>query len=419
MLRCEVAVIPIPDNLSRKVTVLAGAGNSISNSPVEIFNEIRIDFLAELSRRLLADSVAKSLPDVATFAFWCRRGHLMQMLLSYTKEERLRMGLGLTFHICPANVPVNFAFSMAFGLLSGNTCVLRLPSKASVSADVLVKVIGTQLEQSQFHPLRDALSLIHYERDDEISRFWMSVSDGRVVWGGDETVAYMRAFPSKSRSREVAFSDRYSLCTLEPKSILRMEEPALKKFCGDLFNDIYLMDQAACSSPQLIAWIGKKEDVQSAQAKLWPVVVKIAEQKYSIQAVHVMDKFVQSCRSAVSGPHVEAIERSGNVLYRIALSQLNQHQDECRGYFGTIHEVVLPSLDALAPIVNERYQTLTNQGIDNSEVRGWIVRNQLRGIDRVVPVGHALDMNIVWDGHDMVNSLSRIIDFRSTRKKNE
>jgi hypothetical protein len=403
-------VIPIPNNLSHKVTVLAGAVNSISNYPVETFNETRIEFLAELSRRLLADSVAKSLPDVATFAFWCRRANLMQIRRIYLKEERFRMGLGLTFHICPANVPVNFAFSMAFGLLSGNTCVLRLPSKASASADILVKLISSQLEQPQFHQLRDALSLIRYDRDDEISRFWMSVSDGRIVWGGDKTVAHMRSFASKYRSREVSFSDRYSLCAVEPKSILRMEEPAFKKFCADLFNDIYLMDQAACSSPQLIAWIGEKEDVQSAQARLWSAVVKIAEEKYSLQAVHVMDKFVQSCRSAVSGPHVESIERSGNVLYRIALSALSQHQDECRGYFGTVHEVVLPNLDALAPIVNERYQTLTNQGIKNSDVREWIVRNQLRGIDRVVSVGHALDMNIVWDGYDVVNNLSRIID---------
>ncbi len=403
-------MIPIPNNLSHKVTVLAGAVNSISNYPVETFNETRIEFLAELSRRLLADSVAKSLPDVATFAFWCRRANLMQIRRIYLKEERFRMGLGLTFHICPANVPVNFAFSMAFGLLSGNTCVLRLPSKASASADILVKLISSQLEQPQFHQLRDALSLIRYDRDDEISRFWMSVSDGRIVWGGDKTVAHMRSFASKYRSREVSFSDRYSLCAVEPKSILRMEEPAFKKFCADLFNDIYLMDQAACSSPQLIAWIGEKEDVQSAQARLWSAVVKIAEEKYSLQAVHVMDKFVQSCRSAVSGPHVESIERSGNVLYRIALSALSQHQDECRGYFGTVHEVVLPNLDALAPIVNERYQTLTNQGIKNSDVREWIVRNQLRGIDRVVSVGHALDMNIVWDGYDVVNNLSRIID---------
>jgi hypothetical protein len=390
--------------------VLVGNSESISNYPVEIFNEIRIEFLSELSRLLLTDPIAKIQTDVASFAFWCRRANLLQMRNSYLRDQRLRMGLGLTFHICPANVPVNFAFSMAFGLLSGNSCVLRLPSKVSETTDLLVRAIRTQLEESKFNRLREELKLLRYEKDDEISSFWMSAADGRIIWGGDETIAHMRNFPSKSRSREVAFSDRYSLCTLEPISILQMIESSFKKFCKELFNDIYLMDQAACSSPQLIAWIGRHEDVQLAQLRLWPEVVRIAEQKYALSPVEVVDKFVQVCRSAISETHVQWVERSGNLLYRIALNSLEQHQDTCRGYFGTVHEVVLPSLDELAPIVNERYQTLTSQGIENSTVREWIIRHRLRGVDRVVPVGRALDMNILWDGFDIVKSLSRVID---------
>jgi hypothetical protein len=238
--------------------VLAGSSESITNSPVEIFNDARIEFLSELSCRLLANSLAKTLPDVATFAFWCRRSNLKKMRDSYLKNDVLRMGLGLTFHICPANVPINFAFSMAFGLLSGNSCVLRLPSKATPTVDVLVSEISAQLDDPQFKILSEALTLLRFERDDEIVSYWMSVADGRVVWGGDATVAHMRKFPSKSRSREVAFSDRYSLCVIDPKSVIQMQEKKLMQFCNDLFNDIYLMDQAACSSPQLIVLIGER-----------------------------------------------------------------------------------------------------------------------------------------------------------------
>jgi hypothetical protein len=36
----------------------------------------------------------------------------------------------------------------------------------------------------------------------------------------------------------------------------------------------------------------------------------------------------------------------------------------------------------------------------------------LRGIDRVVPVGRAIDMGLVWDGYDIVTSLSREIIFQ-------
>jgi hypothetical protein len=284
-----------------------------------------------------------------------------------------------------------------------------LPSKATLAVEVLVSEISAQLDDPQFKDLSEALTLLRFERDDEISSYWMSVADGRVVWGGDATVAHMRKFPSKSRSREVAFSDRYSLCVIDPKSVNKMHEKRLKQFCNDLFNDIYLMDQAACSSPQLIAWIGKQEDVLDAQARMWPEVVKIAELKYSIQAVNVIDKFVQACRSSIADPHVVAIERNGNVLYRVSLNGLDLNQDECRGYFGTVHEVVLTELNELAPIVNERYQTLTIEGIETTVVREWITRNRLRGVDRVVPVGKALDMDVVWDGYDIVSSLSRVI----------
>jgi hypothetical protein len=122
-----------------------------------------------------------------------------------------------------------------------------------------------------------------------------------------------------------------------------------------------------------------------------------------------VDKFVQACRSSIADPNVVAIERTGNLLYRVSLSGVDLHQDECRGYFGTVHEVVLPVLNELAPIVNERYQTLTIEGIETAVVRQWITRNRLRGIDRVVPVGKALDMDVVWDGYDILSSLSRAI----------
>ena len=40
----------------------------------------------------------------------------------------LRIGLGSIFHITPSNVPLNFAYSFAFGLLTGNSNLVKLPS---------------------------------------------------------------------------------------------------------------------------------------------------------------------------------------------------------------------------------------------------------------------------------------------------
>ena len=402
-------MIRIPDNVASRMSVLVGSSVSISNKPVEVFDPSRVDFLADLSRQLLSDPKSRAMPDIAAFAYWCRPANLKRLRDQRTFDPQFRMGLGLTFHICPANVPVNFAFSMAFGLLSGNSCVLRLPSKESETSSILVGAIGSLLEKKQHQGLAGALTLLRFDRDDELNRFWMSVADGRIVWGGDTTVSTMRGYSCRPRSREVAFPDRYSLCALSPDAVLQMSDEALQQFCRDLFNDIYLMDQAACSSPQLLAWVGSQDQAEKAKTRLWPALVNQARARYQLMSVQVMDKFVQACRHAIENSHLQRIHRHENLLYRLELDIVSMNQDQTRGYFGTIHEVTVTSLDILAPIVNERYQTLTTIGIDQDQIRHMISHHGLRGIDRVVPVGRALDMDIVWDGYDIVSSLSRLI----------
>lgn len=390
--------------------ILVGSAEQVSHTPTPVFDRTRLDFLADLSKALLASPGVQALPDVVSFAFWCRRANLARLMEDRASGSQLRMGLGLTFHICPSNVPVNFAFSLAFGLLSGNVCVLRLPSRASATADLIVRTIAALLSQERYAPLAECLLLTRFERDDAVTRFWLSVADAKVVWGGDQTVQHMRSFPCPPRCREVAFTDRYSLCAIAPEAVLDLDDAGLHKLCGNLYNDIYLMDQAACSSPQLLAWIGDPAVVDAAKARLWPALVQYASSRYTPEPVQVMDKYVEACRHALGNEQVAAIERHDNLLYRIEQSALVSRQDKRRGYCGTLHEVTLASLDLLAPIVNERYQTLTCFGIEATRLREFVISRRLRGIDRIVPVGRALDMDIVWDGYDIVGSLSRLVD---------
>ncbi|MBN3854487.1 acyl-CoA reductase [Paraburkholderia sp. Ac-20340] len=408
-------MIRIPAEIRAKLEVVIGDPQQVSCTPAPVFDPLRIDFLADLSRVLLAYPQARELPDVVTFAYWCRRANLAQLANRYRAgdaQDAVRLGLGLSFHICPSNVPVNFAFSLAFGLLSGNACVLRLSSKPAPATERIVAALTQLLGEQKYAEVAEGLLVLRFERDDDVNRFWLTAADARVVWGGDATVEHMRSLPCRPRSREVAFPDRYSFCVLEPHAVLALDHAEMLALCGRLYNDLYLMDQAACSSPQLVAWIGAAHDVVAAQARLWPALAQYARSRYAASAVQMMDKYVDACRHAVSNERVLAVEQHGNVLYRIGLSELAQDQDSRRGYFGTIHEVTLASLDALAPFVNERYQTLTYFGLERTALRDFVVAQRLRGVDRVVPVGRALDMNIVWDGYDIVASLSRVVDIQ-------
>ncbi len=402
-------MIRIPGDILARMDMVAGASAEIEDRPHDIYAPARIGFLGDLSRQLLSQPGVLDWPDIVSFAYWCRPAHLVQMSRQHANRHDLRVGLGLSFHICPANVPINFAFSLAFGLLSGNSCVVRLPSRPSPTVDRVLKEIQSLLVLDRYAAIAQEIALVRYGHNDEVNRFWLSVADGRIIWGGDATVMHIRGMPSRARSREITFPDRYSFCVLDPAAVMSLDRAGIASLCAALFNDIYLMDQMACSSPQLVAWVGDAGSVDPARERLWPALAELAAQRYPAAPVQIMDKYVQACRELATNDRVSAFRRHGNLLYRMELSGVTQQQDECRGFFGTVHEVVVESLDALAPMVNERYQTLTYFGIDPSKIQSFILCHRLRGIDRVVPVGKAMQMGIVWDGYEIVDSLSRVV----------
>ena len=104
-------MIHIPEGIRNKTTFLTRSLKTISNVPCVVFDESRIDFLSDLSKSLLSKANIREYPDVATFAFWCRKSNLIRIAKNRT-DENLRLGVGIAFHISPSNVPVNFAFSL-------------------------------------------------------------------------------------------------------------------------------------------------------------------------------------------------------------------------------------------------------------------------------------------------------------------
>ncbi|KAA5605207.1 acyl-CoA reductase [Roseospira marina] len=410
----------MPPEIAAAQTVVVGDPAQITNRPAPVWDPARLAFLADVSRTLLALPAARALPDVVTFAYWARAAHLAALKANAAASteapadpatRRPQVGLGLVFHVCPANVPVNAAFSLAFGLLAGNSNVVRLPSAESATLTTLVGALSTVLAEPRHAAMAAAVLLVRYPRDDAVNAYWSARADGRVVWGGDATVQHMRGFPLPPRGREVSFPDRYSLCTLKAEAVLALDDAGLSTLCGHLYNDVYIMEQAACSSPQLVAWVGDADTVAAAQARLWPAFAAHVDGRHRIPPIRVMDKFVAACESALA-PDVTAVHRHGNALYRIAMAAPRSDQETCRGTSGTLHEVVLPSLESLAPMVSDRYQTLTSFGHPRDDLTAFVVSHGLRGIDRVVPVGQALDMGLIWDGYDIIGSLSRVIDVR-------
>ena len=378
-------------------------GERTEDRPLRPYSPEALAFVAELSAALMQSPAARVYPDMMALAFWCRRSNLQKMQETCPEAE-IRLGRGLCFHIAPGNVPINFAFSYLFGVLAGCANIVRLPSRAFTQIRLVCDALNDVLPR---HPeIQRRTAFVRYPADDAITEQFSRMADVRVIWGGDETVARMKALTARPRCVDVAFADRYSLCVLNGRAVLELEQEGLSRLAENFYNDTYLMDQNACSSPQLICWL---EDAPKARERFWQAVYAVAARKYELQAAVSVDKYTKMCEDAIELEAVSAVKRQGNLVYRAQLETLSGDLTALRGRGGYFYECALGGLEDLAPFVTEKYQTVTTFGLEPEQIRRFVTENRLRGIDRICPVGKAMDIGIFWDGYDLVRTLSRRI----------
>lgn len=369
-------------------------------------------FLAALSTELRSDRRARQFPDVQTFAFWCRAGNLARLKASYEDAPR-RLGLGLLFHVTPGNVPVNFAYSFAFGLLAGNSNIVRVPSLEMPQVDIICGAIDRLLGRPEHAEIGGMAAFARYGRDSAWTAKFSAKCDGRIIWGGDEAVAEFRKIPLPPRSIELTFADRYSLCVIEARSVGALSDKALAGLAEAFYNDTYLMDQNACASPHLVVWLGAGDGTEREIARrFWQALAALVETRYPLEPVQAVEKYTRLLSAVIEDGAIADLRRFRNSVYTIELAGISPGVERRRGRFGLFWEFHANRLDCLLPLVTRRFQTLTYFGVGVEALRDFVIGNRLSGIDRIVPVGKALDIDILWDGYDLIRQLSRIIDAR-------
>jgi hypothetical protein len=364
-----------------------------------------IAFLNALSSSLLKDAVSRSFPDVITFAFFCRKANILALKEQYNRDE-LRLGRGIVFHIAPSNVPVNFAYSLVSGLLSGNYNVVRVSSREFPQVDLIIKHLAEIASLNEYREIAGRIVLIRYDKDSDVTGYLSSLCNVRIIWGGDETIAQIRKSTLKPRAFDITFADRYSFALINADELIK--ESTVNKIAEGFYNDTYLFDQNACSAPHLVVWTGNIEHIHSAQNIFWEAVFGEVKKRYDFQNILAIDKLVSFYRQTqIMSVRLEPT--ADNTLMRVRLKTLPKNIDTFRCAGGYFSEYITASLDAIAPVINEKYQTLAYYGYAEQTLQKFIVDNHLIGIDRIVPIGSTADFSLTWDGYDLVNTLSRVI----------
>lgn len=378
---------------------------TVSAQPMQPYSEEACTFVAALSDALMKNTAARQYSDVMSFAFWCRKANILAKKNKWEERSDKRLGRGLAFHVAPSNVPINFAFSYIFSLLAGNANIVRVPSKEFPQVAMVCRVMKEVLEQ--FPEIKERTAIVQYPADNETTERFSLMADARIIWGGDTTIGNIRSLGARPKCVDVVFADRYSICLLDGQAIEETEPAKLKKLAEAFYNDTYLMDQNACSSPQIIFW---KNASTKAKELFWTAVFEYAKPKYYLQAASCVDKYTKLCMNAVDMPELDRGNRMENLVYCAELKELPKDLTELRGSCGYFYEYELNNYEELVPVVTEKFQTVTYYGVNPTELQEFVIEHKLRGIDRIVPVGKALDIDIVWDGYDIAGMLSRVVE---------
>ena len=395
-------------NVLNGIRYLVGNENVIKNMPYvsvkEPFEEPIIEFTNALSKELMSSPLARQYPDVLTLGFWLRKSSTLKFKERFVKYDgNLYLGRGIAFHIAPSNVAVNYAYSLMIGMLTGNANIVRIPSKEFPQVDIINEAINKVLEQMEY--MKPYICLVKYDRNKEINDYFSKIADTRIIWGGDATIEEIRKSPLAPRAAEITFADRYSLAVIDSDVYLEVENK--NKVAEDFYNDTFLSDQNACTSPRIIVWSGGQK--MQAKQEFWNKLQSVAEEKYVFQPIQAVNKLTSSYLLSAYMDGVCVEDRRDNLIVRLKVPRLTDELMEFKDNSGYFMEYDCDDIQDLKELCNNTHcQTISYIG-DKNMLRP-LLQLGIKGVDRIVPIGKTMDFDFIWDGYNLFERLTRTVN---------
>lgn len=382
---------------------LAGGWSGKELTGERAFGSLEMEFLAEISALILKNRTMSD--EEKAFGFWCRKRHLESLAKQY--QDQVGVGRGLILHIAAANVPLLFAYSFAYGLLTGNGNAVRISGRAVTESKSLLLLFEYMLKKEKYRRLYERNLFFVCEHNAPCLKRYGEVCDGQMVWGGDRAVKETRKLGNRPGILRLEFANRCALAILDGKTIEGMAEEARKVLAHRFYNDTYRMDQNACSSPGLVLWLNPTE---GGKKLFWEEVAKAAK-SYELDAWKVSRKYESLCLQSMRIPEIRRVKMYGNRIYLLELDRRPEDPENvCKGMFGTFFEYDLENLEEAADWIMKKTQTIVCGGVESKAVAKSMIRSGKGCVDRLVPVGQALSMERTWDGYDLFGTLMKQVE---------
>jgi hypothetical protein len=369
-----------------------------------------VALVGTISQRILRSELARQMPELAALAHWFRPANLRTLTARFAGDgggTRIRPR-GLVFALSPANVEVLFIYCWLLSLLAGNATVIRVSRKPSQVRESFVALMRELAQEPRHRELLSDSWIVTYEHDAAVSTAISELCHARLVWGGDATIAAIRAIPLNPLAVEISFADRFSLAALDAASVTAQSDRALREMARRFVNDTLWSQQQACSSPRAVVWIGGPEVIARAKARFWEAyraaATAFADSPSSMMA-RVTDLFCLAAAGSIERLAAPPAQRPALATGTAALEAVRQ----IHSGHGLFVEYEAATAAEIAGFVREKDQTLVAYGLAAEALEGLLEVLPSRALDRIVAPGQATEFSTVWDGTDLLDVLTRKI----------
>jgi hypothetical protein len=394
--------------MNEPLQIVTGIAPDRLEPPLLPFNEQVLAFLYELSEALLNETDCHAYPNLVALGFWLRPVSLQKMVrdFNYVPPSHGQYATGLVFHLTPANVDNLFVYSWAISLLCGNSNIIRLSKRGSNERRLLLKLIDQLLKESRHVDVMARTAILTYGHDDDTTIALSALAARRILWGSDETVAHLRTLPIPPLCQDIVFPNRRSVALLSAAAVIKAE--TLDALLEAFYRDTYGFNQMACSSPRLVLWLNDG-DIDGARECFWNAFARfVSEKNPQLSVATFMDKQVA----------IQSMAMSGNITIRampdvrlqvVELDKPSVQMEAEHPGGGLFLEGVIDEVNSIHKWLRQDHQTLVYWGLHQDNLNQMTAQSTLPLADRTIPIGQALNFTPVWDGMNLFERLSKLV----------
>ena len=186
------------------------------------------------------------------------------------------------------------------------------------------------------------------------------------------------------------------------------DENARKRIARDFYNDTYLSDQNACTSPRLIVWTGSRKD--EAKEVFFSALHEEVKARYDFKPIMSVNKLNSFFLSATHEKGISLERTKDCLITRVRVERPTRSLIDLRESCGFFFEYDCDDIMEISSFFDdERVQTIGFLG--DRAILLPLLKSGVRGIDRVTRIGHTMDFDLLWDGYNLFERLTRVVDY--------